>query len=200
MKQTYLYVDETGQDTKGAFFLVAVVIVERDFRQRAEGFCQEVEYRTGKRSKWTKTRKPIRWAYMERILQTSIPGLVMMVIEFRTGNTDYWGMTFQALYTVLTPMVHGEEGRRIKIFVDALSKTQAKEMGVQLRQRLQRAARGRGVYRLSVRGLRTERSTSLLRLADALCGFARAVIQKEPQALRLWERYGQRIQWLVMEK
>ncbi len=196
MKQLHLYVDETGQDTKGEFFLVAVVIVERNFREQVERFCQRMESQTGKRTKWTKTKKSIRWSYMERVLQAEMQGMNVKIVEFRGIEMRYQDMMTQALYEVLRQFSE-EEALRVKIFVDALSKTQAKQVGAELRQRLQSTRRpGRGIWGLSVRGMRTEASSALLRLADALCGFARAVVQKEPHAMVLWKRYGHRLHWI----
>ena len=200
MKQLHLYVDETGQDTKGEFFLVAVVIVERHFREQAERFCQQIEIRTGKRTKWTKTKKIIRWTYIEEVLQAEVQGMSIKIVEFRDTGMRYLDMMTHALYEVLRQF--GEEkALRIKIYVDALSKTQAKEIGAELRQRLQNTRQpGRGIWGLSVRGIRTEASSALLRLADGLCGFARAVVQKEPHAITLWRKYGHRLHWIEVKQ
>ncbi len=195
MKQLHLYVDETGQDTKGEFFLVAVVIVERHFREQAERFCQQIEVRTGKRTKWTKTKKSIRWSYIEEVLQAEVEGMSIKIVEFRDTEMKYLNMMAQALYEVLRQFDE-EKTLRIKIYVDALSKTQAKRIGAELRQRLQNTKQPGRIWGLSVRGIRTEASSALLRLADALCGFARAVAQKEPHAMALWRKYGHRLHWI----
>lgn len=64
----YAYVDESGQDTKGALFLVAVVIAgaERDVLRRR---LAEIERATGKRErKWTKTPRDEQVRYLEMII------------------------------------------------------------------------------------------------------------------------------------
>jgi len=69
MAKRYVYVDETGQDTKGKLFIVAtVVLLERDDTCTA---CEKIEALSGKViSKWGKTRPAIRLTYIREILKT----------------------------------------------------------------------------------------------------------------------------------
>lgn len=55
MRRLYCYVDETGQDTRGALFIVAVVIAEED-AEHLRRVCERIERETGKRAKWIRTR------------------------------------------------------------------------------------------------------------------------------------------------
>jgi len=48
MKKLYYYVDETGQDTQGKFFLVCVVVVDTTFRDRVEKRLLAMEKRSKK--------------------------------------------------------------------------------------------------------------------------------------------------------
>jgi len=55
MQNLYCYVDETGQDTHGAFFLVAVVIVEEE-RVYLQAALEQIEQQSQKgHLKWQKT-------------------------------------------------------------------------------------------------------------------------------------------------
>ncbi len=54
MQKIYCYVDETGQDTKGEFFLVSVVIA-KDERDNLIEKLEEIERSTGK---GRKNKKP----------------------------------------------------------------------------------------------------------------------------------------------
>ena len=58
-EKLYAYVDESRQDTRGRFFLVAVVITEQE-RDVLRRQLAEIERTSGKEThKWTKTRRNI---------------------------------------------------------------------------------------------------------------------------------------------
>ena len=50
MQKLYCYVDETGQDTGGAFFLVVVIIAEKDSALLLEKQLEQIEKESGKRA------------------------------------------------------------------------------------------------------------------------------------------------------
>ena len=55
IQKLYCYIDETGQDTLGELFIVAIVVT--DERQRElEKSLEAIEASTGKKTKWMKTR------------------------------------------------------------------------------------------------------------------------------------------------
>lgn len=54
MQKLYCYVDESGQDTRGALFVVALVITG-EAREQVRTALQQIEERTGKHKKWKKT-------------------------------------------------------------------------------------------------------------------------------------------------
>jgi hypothetical protein len=69
----YCYVDETGQDTKGELFLVAVLLKESSKLETLQKKLEKTERRTGKRQlKWKKTNRDTKKKYLE---------------EFSTQNT-----------------------------------------------------------------------------------------------------------------
>ncbi len=47
----FCYVDETGQHTYGALFVVSVVIAGKE-RDELFKICETIETKTGKRTKW----------------------------------------------------------------------------------------------------------------------------------------------------
>ena len=66
----YCYVDETGQDTKGELFLVAVVLREITTLELLEKKLEKIELRTGKKQlKWKKISRDIKKKYLEELLQ-----------------------------------------------------------------------------------------------------------------------------------
>ena len=66
-QKLYAYVDESGQDTQGAMFLVSVVVAG-EARDAARKALQDIERASGKRArKWTRARVRERVAYMNSV-------------------------------------------------------------------------------------------------------------------------------------
>src|SRR5689334_5140867 len=67
-QKIYCYVDETGQDTLGQFFIVSVVVTE-DVREILVARLEEIERESHKaKSKWTAARPSERLSYMKAVL------------------------------------------------------------------------------------------------------------------------------------
>lgn len=163
MQKLYCFVDETGQDTLGDFFLVAVVIAreERDHLRRQ---LEEIERATGKgRRKWVLTRDKSRVEYIRGIL--SLPALRgYLFYAFYRNATGYLTLTVRATARAITDCA--EDEYKATVFVDGLPKSQTRWFGKALRELRIRTDK--------VRGVRKEQADALMRLADALCGFVRA--------------------------
>ena len=74
MEKLYVYVDESGQDTKGTYFIVVVVIVDQKVVSELEEQLSRIEREAGKVKrkgirKWTDTRLKEKMAYLTRIVQ-----------------------------------------------------------------------------------------------------------------------------------
>jgi hypothetical protein len=68
----YCYVDETGQDTLGELFIVAVVVSGAD-RDSLVAKLEEVERTSGKgRVKWMSSRHHARFAYIQAVLSSPL--------------------------------------------------------------------------------------------------------------------------------
>ena len=60
----YCYVDETGQDTRGSYFIVAIVVTDNR-QHELERYLEAVEADSGKKTaKWLKTSDKTRQAYI----------------------------------------------------------------------------------------------------------------------------------------
>lgn len=69
----FCYVDETGQDTQGRLFVVAVVVTESE-RDELRQQCSAIELESGKgQRKWVKSKHDRRLAYMRQVV--NIPAL-----------------------------------------------------------------------------------------------------------------------------
>ncbi|MBM3839898.1 MAG: hypothetical protein FJ398_18390 [Verrucomicrobia bacterium] len=157
----YAYVDESGQDTKGELFLVAVVVTEseRDALRRRLG---EIERESGKcERKWTKTPRDERSRYPERII--SLPDLARhLYFSSYRGAQTYVDLTILSTAKALNAAAHGVF--EATIFVDGLGRKERHRFAAGLRK-LRITVR-------KVRGVRDE-SDEFTRLADAIAGFVR---------------------------
>lgn len=66
-QKLYAYVDESGQDTKGIFFVVSILILG-DEREKILRLLERFEKESGKKiMKWRKTRPEYRSRFLELI-------------------------------------------------------------------------------------------------------------------------------------
>ncbi|MGH9855009.1 MAG: DUF3800 domain-containing protein [Blastocatellia bacterium] len=158
------FVDETGQDTKGELFIVSVIITQSEYAA-LEIELERIEERSGKgKVKWRDAKDAARVEYITRIL--ALEALAGKLIYNRFQETqDYMTSTVDA---VAQSISFYSANARVTVFVDGLPKSKIKWFGTELRQRR--------IAVKKVRGVRREESSSLMRLADALCGFVRAAL------------------------
>ncbi len=161
-QKIYCYVDETGQDTKGELFIVSIIISQNDqdeLRKTLETI--ELKSKKGKR-KWVNTKAEQKIAYIKNIINITELQSKFCFMEF-TNTKDYFHSlvyaTSQAIKNVAI------DRYRVRVFVDGLPKSQVKRFGSGLRRNSVRVEK--------VRGVRKEEADSIMRLADAICGFAR---------------------------
>lgn len=162
-KKLYVYVDESGQDTQGELFVVGIVVVE-DPRTEIEKELKAIEESSQKgRRKWIKTREQQQKAYISKLLvgETFKERMFYAVFENRT---DYLECTALAVSWAISDLAQ-ESDYKATVLVDGLQKAHTREFGSRLR-RLE-------VKTKKVRGIRDEGTEPILRLADAICGFAR---------------------------
>ena len=172
----YCYVDESGQDTQGRLFLVAVVVTGEE-REQLRGLCEELEDRSGKGSrKWSKTSAVRRIAYAQGIVDQRlfVGKLHYAVFE---GTTDYLAATVGAIAETLED--EAAEDYDATVFIDGLSRSLERAVGLSLRRS--------GAHVKKVRGL-DEEYDALMRLADAVCGLVRGALEGEPALMALGQR------------
>ncbi|ETX02304.1 MAG: hypothetical protein ETSY1_04140 [Candidatus Entotheonella factor] len=167
-----LYVDETGQDTKGQLFIVSVVVIrgERDPLQQA---LQGIERSSRKHDKkWTKSRPAEREAYMRSVLNLeALRGSLFYALHRSTS--DYANVTIQSTAQALLSRI--EPPDQATVLVDGLPRSE--------RRRFAQGLRSQSIAVDKVRGVRDE-SDILIRLADALAGFVRNGIEGKHAGLQ----------------
>ena len=67
-QKLYCFVDETGQDTKGDFFLVAVVLKEAEDLQLLQDKLEEIEETSKKNLKWSRSSFKVREIYLKQLM------------------------------------------------------------------------------------------------------------------------------------
>lgn len=175
-QKLYCYVDESGQDTRGALFVVAAVIAAED-RERVRDLLRLIEHESGKaKRKWTKATRRQRHAYMERVLQTSMLQGSLFYAHF-SQTIDYLPCVLHATARALTITAAGQP-YQATVLIDGLQKGERPRVGLGLRQ-LKVAAK-------KVRGLRDE-SDEFIRLADATAGFIRDYLEDQAYVQQLYQ-------------
>ncbi len=159
----YAYVDESGQDTKGVFFVVSLVILDSDH----ETILQQLEAIEGRsrkgKVKWHRARYVYRQAYIDELANMTRLTRSLYCESF-TGSQEYEKLTVTATAHAIHRRSQGSPDE-VTVFVDGLLKHEAVRFATQLR------AQWRTVRK--VRGVQKEQNNALIRLADALCGVVR---------------------------
>lgn len=161
-QKLYCYVDETGQDTQGALFVVSVAVTKED-REELRKLLAELEKTSGKgKTKWVRTRKEFKIAYLEKILTQKIFRHKIFFSLSKETKT-YREITLVTIASAITASKENEEYEAL-VFIDGLQKSEVKKVATGLRRI--------GVHTEKVRGLRDE-SDEFIRLMDAIAGLIR---------------------------
>ncbi|MCE7874464.1 hypothetical protein DYH09_29415 [bacterium CPR1] len=158
----WMFADETGQDTGGTLFLVALVGVSQEGRQDLTDRFLDLENASGRTGrKWTRSDNRSREAFLEEL-----PGLAELGRFFWRSwgpGKDYERRVAQTVAdaaesypeprAVLTPIIDGLDPKS--------------------RPTIAALLRSRGIRYRSIRVGTRDESEPLLRLADSLAGFLR---------------------------
>lgn len=164
----YCYVDETGQDTGGKFFLVAIVVKESKELDSLEGKLEAIEERSGKRQlKWKKIKHEVKKKYLEEILK--LPELRQAIFYSVYENTKAFS-SLTSLTIAKAILAKENKNYTATVIIDGLNDKEREKVGNDLKKLKIK-------YR-KIRGMKDEKSI-FLRLADAMAGFLREVKEKE---------------------
>jgi len=158
----YAYVDESGQETAGKFFVVGVVVTGTE-RDRLLQQLEALERRSRKgKAKWQRAKYTYRQAYVDGLTQLPLLSDSLFYCQF-TQTRAYPALTAEATARAIRAKAQGNY--RITIAVDGMRRTESRAFGARLR--------ALGVGSRKIRGVRDEKSDAGIRLADALCGLIR---------------------------
>ena len=176
-KKLYCYVDETGQDTKGRFFLVAIVITGEE-REELIKELEKIEAESLKGiNKWKKTSPQRRITYVERILESHLFVNKISYAAFSSGQ-DYQEMTIVATSKAIisaAPLNNYEAS----VYIDALGGEERMKVATGLRQRHIKIKKVRGI---------SDQSNAIIRLADAVAGFVRDCLEGDKELRNIYEK------------
>lgn len=175
VQKLYCYVDETGQDTKGDYFVVSVIIAQED-RELVIDLLQSLEQVTGKKvTKWHKARRETKQQFIEQVLTSEILQGKIFYAQYK-DTTAYQEVTVITVASAIH-LAKRQESYKASIFIDGLQKSEVTGVSTRLRKI--------GVRTEKVRGVRDE-SHVLIRLADAIAGFIRDYQDGHEYALALY--------------
>lgn len=174
----YCYVDETGQDTKGDLFLVAIVLKEIIGLEVLEKKLEEVEMRTGKnRSKWKKINRVIKKKYLEELMQIKELKNAIFYATYQESK-EYSKLT--SLTIAKAVLARESKNYTVTVIIDGLNDTERDVIREELKKLKIK-------YR-KIRGMKDEQSI-FLRLSDAMAGFLREVYEGEEYSKQFMKRF-----------
>jgi len=187
MQKLYCYVDETGQDTRGRMFIVAIVVFGGD-TGTLSSYCEQLEQDSGKgKFKWGKAEHRRRSDYLRRVLADSrFENSLRYAVSY--GTTDYDGTTIRAIAETIQQYKRSQS-YTATVYVDGLSKTKQREYSQGLRNL--------GIRVRKVRGVTKDENNALTRLADTVAGFVRDALESRSDELQSLYREAIRKQVLI---
>jgi hypothetical protein len=161
-QKLYVYVDESGQDTEGKFFVVGIIVTDEN-RDRIVDELKRIEKDSGKGNvKWHSSRSQKRGQYITLVAQSSALKKQAFFNTF-TNSKQYVEMTSYS--TALAILKKAKETYLASIWVDGLTKYE--------RTKFEQGLKKLRIKKRKVRGVRKDENNALVRFADAICGLIR---------------------------
>lgn len=178
MQKVYCFVDESGQDTLGSFFVVATLVVKNE-KEKIEKQIEDLEKETGKRkAKWNKAVHSERIDFVTKLISNkSIKGNLYYSL-FEGIGYDFF--TILSIAKVIN-QIDLKVKQKIAIYVDGLTKNKALKYTVELRKL--------GVKNCRVKGVRKDENNVFIRIVDSIAGFTRyALYKKDKESKKIFEK------------
>lgn len=163
LPKIYVYVDETGQDTKGEIFIVVcIIIIGLNQKEQATQILEKIEQETNKKNKWHKSSKKAKLNYLSKL--TKLPNLKIYVKIFKK-ETNYFFNTINSIIQSIKCLKNYRQNKFV-IIVDGLPKAKIQPATKLIRQEK--------IQIDKLKGLKDEQD-ALLRLADNIAGLVREI-------------------------
>ena len=157
------YTDESGQDTKGEFFVVCTIITFSENSDSLEKELIEIEDKSNKRNKWYKTSDRNRQKYIKKIIKSKLLNKLQIYYSVFKNKLDYSNLLGSHIAKAIINSV-GDKEYKAKIFIDKTNNSVLNQIKNEIK-----------LYRIryqKIRGL-SDKSSSLIRFADSSCGLIR---------------------------
>lgn len=183
IQKLYCYVDESGQDTQGDLFIVAVLVTGKE-RDELERFLDQCEKQSGRgRRKWTHTRKVEKQKYLHLAFASArLRG--KLFYQVHRESKAYLDLTahsiIQALHRYMT--AHQITDYKAVVVIDGLNQRGQWEVS--------RLLRSTGVKTRAVKGGRDEAS-ALIRLTDTVAGLVRDALEGDEELAKWVDKLSQ---------
>ncbi|PIV86231.1 MAG: hypothetical protein COZ27_01485 [Candidatus Moranbacteria bacterium CG_4_10_14_3_um_filter_41_65] len=163
MRKFSVYVDESGQDTKGNLFIVGILIVDGE-KTKLLADLENIERQSEKKNlKWRKSRHISKKKYIEMLFDLSYLQEVIFFGEFHDSG-EYIHLTSFATAKAILKKAKKDE-YKASVFVDGFKK---KEIEI-----FSRGLRDLRIRTRKIRGVKKDENNPFIRLADSLCGLVR---------------------------
>lgn len=166
-QKLYCFVDETGQDTKGDFFLVAVVLKEAEDLETLQDKLEEIEKLSKKNLKWSKSSFKVRELYLTQLI--SLKQLKNAIFYSTYQDTKAY-IPLTSLTIAKTILSKNTKNYSVNILIDGLKDKEMEEVRKELKKLK--------ITYNRIRGLKDEQDV-ILRLADSIAGFLRDCMEKQ---------------------
>lgn len=161
------FADETGQDTKGRFFLVATCIIESDKENTIETLLGNIEIQSNKKfRKWNDSSNLIRTNFISVLQASTFPMSSLYYSSFSDSKQYAELMSLVIAKTVLHKAK--DKKYRVKIFFDRINKKTESKIKIELKKL--------NIKYSKIRGMKDE-SLALIRLTDSIAGFMRDYLE-----------------------
>lgn len=171
MKKLYCFVDETGQDTKGEFFLVSIVLKEKAELEGLEQKLLKIESSNSRFLKWKKLSFEDKINLLDKLAK--IPELKSSI--YYSVYQDSLAYTpLVSLSIAKAVLAQGDDETITTVTIDGLNDKDRDIVGHELKKLKIR-------YR-KIRGLKDEQSV-FLRLAHVFANFLRDYKEKQKYAV-----------------
>ncbi len=180
MLKLYCWTDETGQDTRGKFFLVSILLSNKEQTEELKNRISEIEKKTKGKTKWTKTDNKRKILFLKTILNLRVLRKNLYYSVYQ-DTTAYTPLTAMAISKAVIYKVKNYDGKyKVNIVIDGLGKKD--------REIVRKELKNLNIKYNKIKiGLKDEQDV-LLRLVDALAGFIRDYLEKEKYALDLIDK------------
>lgn len=177
-RKIYCFVDETGQDTLGKIFLVAVVIKDAGVLEKLGEQIEKLEKVSGKNLlKWTRADFNKKIDFLKLLL--SVDGLKNAIYYSVFENSRAYSPLI-SLTVAKTIYAQKVENYQANIIIDGLNEAEA----VKVKKELKKL----NVHYKNVRGMKDEQNV-FLRLADTFAGFLRDCLENKEYTKQLNKKF-----------